>query len=221
MNINTKVNTALVLLRLGGECFQQHNLLSTATEAERKAALKRLLDWWNGRVVPFFAEEAREAALPFTIQTGYKVWAAMPRRALSPEVDYGVQWGLHARRDFPTWRVSLLVDTGEIFAVELQSMDRFAVLGVVEPDRKAAETALAGWADSDMTLAGFFNGRFDLPEHKDPVVEAAEELKKCVSALQRIAEAYAEAESHDVGETLAVIGRTLRSAGFDTDAEAA
>ena len=56
-NLNLKqdpnLNTALTLLRLGGECFQQHNLLSTASDLEQRQALERFFQWWNGRVVPF------------------------------------------------------------------------------------------------------------------------------------------------------------------------
>ena len=34
-------------LELAGECFGQHNLLSTATDEDRRAALKRFFTWWN------------------------------------------------------------------------------------------------------------------------------------------------------------------------------
>lgn len=37
----------LAALEAAGECFGQANLLSTATDEERREALKRFFDWWN------------------------------------------------------------------------------------------------------------------------------------------------------------------------------
>ena len=102
------LNTALALLRLGGECFGQHNLLSTASDAERRAALERFFRWWNERTAPFLAEVDKHSSLPFKIHSGFRAWASVPRRAFSPEVDYGVNWGLLSPRDWPHWRASLL-----------------------------------------------------------------------------------------------------------------
>ena len=211
------LNTALVLLRLGGECFQQHNLLSTATDAERRQALDRLLKWWNGRVVPFLETVDRQAALPFRTYTGYRLWSAVPRRALSPEVDYGVNWGLLSPRDWPKWRVSFILFTGEIHAVELNGLDQFAVLGQVEPRREAAETVLQGWADGEMTLVNLAS-RFEPVEIDDPLAEATEELKRCGNALQRIRLACDQAEGGGaIDETRAFITTQLREAGFLPD----
>lgn len=39
-------------LRSAGEVVQQHNLLSTATEEERKATISRHIDWWNHTALP-------------------------------------------------------------------------------------------------------------------------------------------------------------------------
>jgi hypothetical protein len=39
-------------LRSAGEVVQQHNLLSTATEAERKDTISRHIDWWNNTALP-------------------------------------------------------------------------------------------------------------------------------------------------------------------------
>ncbi len=39
-------------LRSAGEVVQQHNLLSTATEDERKATISRHIDWWNHTALP-------------------------------------------------------------------------------------------------------------------------------------------------------------------------
>ncbi len=211
------LNTALALLRLGGECFEQHNLLSTASDAERREALERFFQWWNGRVVPFLETVDRQAALPLKIYTGYRLWSAAPRRAFSPEVDYGVNWGLVSPRDWPKWRVSFILSTGEIHAVELNGLDRFAVLGQVELRREAAETALKNWADGEMTLVSLA-GRFEPVEIDDPLAEAAEELRRCGGALQRIRLACDQAEGGGaIDETLAFITTQLREAGFLPD----
>lgn len=37
----------LATLKQAGDCFGQHNLLSTATDEERREALKRFFTWWN------------------------------------------------------------------------------------------------------------------------------------------------------------------------------
>jgi hypothetical protein len=45
--------SALVLLRVfKAQAFRQHNLLSTASDEERRATLERILDWWNFGAVP-------------------------------------------------------------------------------------------------------------------------------------------------------------------------
>jgi hypothetical protein len=208
------LNTALALLRLGGECFGQHNLLSTASDAERREALERFFQWWNGRVVPFLQTAEKRQTLPFKIQAGYRVWSAVPQRALSPEVDYGVNWGLLSPRDWPRWRVSFILSTAEVYAVELNGLDHFAVLGQVEPTREAAEAALQGWADGEMTLVSLA-GRFQPVEVDDPVAEAADKLKRCGGALRRIRLACDQAEKGgNVAETLAFINAQLREAGF-------
>lgn len=56
VEINDLSGALLEVLKAGGECFGQHNLLSTATDAERRAALDRFFDWWNYRVVPLLNE---------------------------------------------------------------------------------------------------------------------------------------------------------------------
>ena len=216
---DTKLNTALALLRLGGECFGQHNLLSDAGEAERRAALERFFRWWNERTVPFLADVDKQTGLSFKIHPGYRVWSAVPRRAFSPEVDYGVNWGLLSPRDWPHWRTSFVVATGEVYAVELNGLDRFAVLGRVEPTREAAEEALKGWADGEMTLLNLA-GRFEPVEIDDPLAEAADELKRCGSVLRRIRVACDEVEQGgSIDETMAFINAQLREAGFPPDDE--
>ncbi len=56
VEINDLSGSLIEVLKAGGECFGQHNLLSTATEAERRAALDRFFDWWNYQAVPLLNE---------------------------------------------------------------------------------------------------------------------------------------------------------------------
>lgn len=95
--------------------------------------------------------------------------AAAPRaRRLSPEVDYGVHWHYREGLSWPRYRVSLVVNTGEVVAVatapapsEVVARGHVAVelLGIVDPTigpkgvRERAEEVLEGWAED----------RFDKP----------------------------------------------------------
>jgi hypothetical protein len=49
-------------LREAYDCFNgQHNLLSTATDEERRAVVANFLEWWNGKAAPvLYPEEAIE-----------------------------------------------------------------------------------------------------------------------------------------------------------------
>ncbi len=104
-------------------------------------------------------------------RTGCQAWMAEPARARSPEVDYGCWWTLKGPHDFPRWRVSLLIGTGEVYAVQLQGHrpDKFIILGYLTPgeeSRAELECVMAGWADSEMSLADLV-GRFaPRPLHK-------------------------------------------------------
>ena len=40
--------------------IRQHNLLSTATDKERRETIKRVLDWWNFKAVPFLDKIYKE-----------------------------------------------------------------------------------------------------------------------------------------------------------------
>ena len=82
------------------------------------------------------------------ILSDYKAWIADPKRARSPELDFGVSWNLTAQCTWPFWRVSWIDDTGELYARELgPDSDRFIILGYF-PTRKAVEKRLTGWSDS-------------------------------------------------------------------------
>jgi len=78
---------------------------------------------------------------------------------------------LKGPHDFPRWRVSLLIGTGEVYAVQLQGHrpDKFIILGYLTPgeeSRAEMERVMAGWADSEMRLADL-TGRFaPRPLHK-------------------------------------------------------
>ena len=69
-------------------------------------------------------------------------WIREPKRARSPEIDYGCHW--RRRGSHTQWRVSWIEQTGELYAVNLWSQE-FAVLCVLT-DRPAVEGAMEGWA---------------------------------------------------------------------------
>lgn len=86
-------------------------------------------------------------------QSGFQAWIAEPARTRSPEIDYGCWWVLKDPRDFPRWRVSLIVNTGEVYAVQLEvhRPDKFILLGCLTPSeesRAEMEHVMEGWADS-------------------------------------------------------------------------
>lgn len=73
------------------------------------------------------------------------------RRRRSPEADYGVHWIEEAGRRFPTWTVSYVRATGEVYAVEGNS-GRVKVLGGYRPDDeeiyyRSLDKVLKGWSE--------------------------------------------------------------------------
>ena len=82
-------------------------------------------------------------------QTGYQDWSNTPARRRSGELDFGCHWRLNGQA-FPTWRVSWIEETGELYALEelagIELEDRFIVIGRF-PDEDAVELAMNGWAD--------------------------------------------------------------------------
>ena len=122
---------------------------------------------------------AQEAALERTmeslfkdgsmeIKTGYEEWAADPRRAKSPEVDFGVHWyeerAVRGGVFWPTWRISWIQNTGELYAVEQASSSperprRFVVLGVF-PTREEVERFMEGWAERPRRIGPVVNTRW-------------------------------------------------------------
>ena len=80
------------------------------------------------------------------VKNGYQAWISDPRRARSPELDFGCWWTLGGR-DWPRWRVSWIEATGELYAKEqAPDSDRFIILGTFAT-RKEIESRLAGWAE--------------------------------------------------------------------------
>lgn len=65
------------------------------------------------------------------------------KRTRSPELDFGVWW--RGERPWPTYRVSWVEATGEIYATDSRS-ELIDVLGVVN-GREEIEDVLQGWAD--------------------------------------------------------------------------
>lgn len=94
----------------------------------------------------------KSKAVPLGIQTGFPAWIGGPAR--SPEVDYGCWWTLDAHRGHPRWRVSFIMDTGEVYAVEMAGHrpDRFIILGRLTGGRAAMERAMRGWAEGELYL---------------------------------------------------------------------
>jgi hypothetical protein len=104
------------------------------------------------------------------IRGGFQEWISEPVRARSPEVDFGCWWVLKHPRDWPKWRVSLIVDTREVYAVALEGHqpDKFIPLGKVPGAgdvRAEMEGLMQGWAESDMRVPDLF-GRFLMDEER-------------------------------------------------------
>jgi len=90
-------------------------------------------------------------------------YADVPKRMASPEWDFGVNW--YSFRPYPLWRVSWVVETGEVYAY-CGARDTVRVLGIVPPvgeypwsagmpawtafkDAQQIETVMDGWAEGD------------------------------------------------------------------------
>ena len=93
------------------------------------------------------------APLEEAIQTGYVTWSSVPQRQLSLEVDYGVNWLQNGRNHFPkfpSWRVSWIKRTRELYATPTANrLDRFIVFPMLFSYQEEVEAAINGWADSD------------------------------------------------------------------------
>lgn len=130
--------------------------------------VKRTEEFLTKLMDRLFDEEVVEVATVETgpigrIRTGYREWADVPERKRSPEVDFGVHWREEGARFFglgPTWRVSWIRDTGELYAVEQSpEHDRFVVLGVYQT-YKQVERAMEGWAEGPMRIGPLVNSEW-------------------------------------------------------------
>lgn len=82
-----------------------------------------------------------------------------PERRHSGEADFGLHWHVHRRSRFPSWRVSYIQATGEIYAAQLLGSCPVRVLGVVPSDPveehevyyRTLDKILDGWADLDVS----------------------------------------------------------------------
>jgi len=85
------------------------------------------------------------------VRTGYQAWISDPRRARSPEVDFGVWWRL-GKQNWPQWRVSWIEATGELYARELElDSDRYIILGTFAT-LEEVQARMAGWAEAELGL---------------------------------------------------------------------
>ncbi len=74
-------------------------------------------------------------------------YGADARRGPSGEVDFGVMWRGYSGGSWPSYRVSWIKATGEVYAVrQNREQDDVRVLGVVA-ERDILEAVLQGWAD--------------------------------------------------------------------------
>lgn len=91
------------------------------------------------------------------VEIGYQQWFNAPERKASVEVDCGTWWNLdgdaQAQPTDARWRVSWIVDTSELYAVELRGArpDRYLLLGYFN-DEASMEAALAGWENPESVI---------------------------------------------------------------------
>lgn len=101
------------------------------------------------------------------------------RRRRSPEWDYGVLWRTTADEPWPRWRVSWVIETGEVYAIRNGADPVLVVLGTVEKvgrypygrgheawarfnRAQKVEQLLAGWAEVDPPTLGWVLDRLAL-----------------------------------------------------------
>jgi hypothetical protein len=104
----------------------------------------------------------------------HSFYSADPRRDRSPEWDYGVEW--RGEYDWPRYRVSWVVETGEVYAYRQGGDESVRVLGVVDRvgeypysaghdawaafrDAQPIERVLEGWAEQPTQELSWVVGR--------------------------------------------------------------
>ncbi len=78
------------------------------------------------------------------ITSGYTTWIHEPQRARSGELNFGAWWKMEGAR----WRVSWIEDTGEFYAAELGTADRFIVIGHFDT-KKDANNMMRHWFEGN------------------------------------------------------------------------
>jgi len=93
-------------------------------------------------------------------------YAADERRRRSEEADYGVWWVERGDQRWPTWRVSYIKATGEVYALELGQTGRVKLLGAYPPDEgdiyyRSLDQVLVGWAEAPRRYLSWVVERLD------------------------------------------------------------
>ena len=81
----------------------------------------------------------------FSIHTRFQAWKNAPERRRSGEVDFGVRWTRRDGLEEPTWRISWLEQTGELYAVRNNARPDAYIMIEVFRERIDADDAMQGW----------------------------------------------------------------------------
>jgi len=105
------------------------------------------------------------------MRTNYPAFRDDPERKRSPEVDFGSHW--YELREgepllWPTWRISWIQRTGELYAVEqIPESDspgrRYFVVGVFRT-REEVERFMEGWASEPREIGPLVNAAWLLAQ---------------------------------------------------------
>jgi len=86
-------------------------------------------------------------------------WCDQEQRRRSGEVDFGSRWQVIGGPEWPLYRVSWIVNTGELYAIEerLEGRRRLCVLGTIT-DRETVERLMDGWCEPEFHIGPFCRG---------------------------------------------------------------
>lgn len=85
-----------------------------------------------------------QVAISFALKSNYEVFRQKNRLSMI-DIDYGANWHLNALSLFPTWRVSWIERSGELYAVA-QDHSQYLVLGIFH-EKEEVDALLAEWLD--------------------------------------------------------------------------
>lgn len=88
----------------------------------------------------------------------YEEFMTDPIRERSPELDFGVLWR-RLEQTWPTYRISWIQNTGELYAVQntdLPDSSRTCVVLGVFKTKDDVEKAMKGWTEPGFTVFGMF-----------------------------------------------------------------